>query len=53
VKDHNCTNLQLWKEALLKVCLESAEECDLQNLVTSKTTRMQKVIDRAGEITRN
>jgi hypothetical protein len=36
----------------LKVLLERTEECDLHNLVTSKTTRMQKVIDREGGMTR-
>ncbi len=36
----------------MKVLLERTEECDLQNLVTSKTTRMQKVIDREGGMTR-
>jgi hypothetical protein len=38
--------------AILKVLLERTEECDLHNLVTSKTTRMQKVIDREGGMTR-
>jgi hypothetical protein len=50
--DHSCTNLQQWKEAILKVWLERTEECNLQNLVTSKPTRMQEVIDREGGMTR-
>jgi hypothetical protein len=36
----------------LKVWLERTEECDLQNLVTRKTTRMQKAFDREGGMTR-
>jgi transposase len=50
LEDHNCTNLQQWKEAILKVRLERTEECEfLQNLVISMPTKMQEVIDWEGE----
>ncbi len=40
LEDHNCTNLQQWNEAILKVWLERTEECVfLQNLVVSMPTR--------------
>jgi activator of HSP90 ATPase len=35
----------------LEGVVESTELCNLQNLVTSKPTRMQRVIDREGGIT--
>jgi hypothetical protein len=53
LQDHNCTNLQQWKEAIQKVWVESTEECAfLQNLVTSMPCRMQEVIDREGAMTK-
>jgi hypothetical protein len=53
LEDHNCTNLQQWKERILKVWLERTEECEsLQNLVTSMATRMLEVIEREGGMTR-
>ncbi len=53
LEDHNCTNIQQWKEAILKVWLERTEECQfLQNLVTSMPTRMLEVIEREGGMTR-
>jgi hypothetical protein len=46
----NCTNLQQWKEAILKVWLERTKECEfLQYMVTSMPTRMLEVIEREGE----
>jgi hypothetical protein len=45
LQDPNCTTLQQWKEAILKVWVESAS---IQNLVTSMSSRMQEVIDREG-----
>jgi hypothetical protein len=51
--DHNCTNLQHWKEAILKIWLERTEQCEfLQNLVIRMPTRVQEGIDREGEMTR-
>jgi hypothetical protein len=50
LEDQNCTNLQQWKEAILKVWLDRTEECKfLQNMVTSMPTRMLEVIEREGE----
>jgi hypothetical protein len=53
LEDHNSTILQQWKEDILKVWVESTEECAfLQNLVTSMPCRMQDVINREGAMTK-
>jgi hypothetical protein len=50
LEDHNCTNLQQWKETILKVRLERTEEWEfLQNLVISMPTETQEVNDWEGE----
>ncbi len=53
LRDHNCTNLQQWKVAIMEVWLLRTQECAfLQNLVTSMPARMQEVIEQEGNMTK-
>ena len=51
--DHQCTNMQQWKAAILQVWVQRTQEVEfLQNLVRSMPARIQEVIDRDGGMTR-
>jgi hypothetical protein len=53
LKDHNCTNMEHWKVAILPVWLQRMQEVDFQkNLVVGMPTRMQEVIAREGGMIR-